>query len=408
MAFAPPLVGLTADQSAPEVVADVRPRQLQRLWRGFSRGLVAVVRFVKRLFGGLFWGIERVVSLIALAALLAGVAAIPLVNFWALGAMLEAEGAVARTGKLRAGFPLRRAAARVGGMALGLALFLLPLQLLAGFAADAAIVDAEGLVARRLARGTAVAGVVVFAHLLLAVLRGGRLRDFVRPIANVRGFARACRKKGGFSELLMPLESLLRDVRPWRTWKTGFVGAGGVLAWTVVPTTLYAAADQARGPQLLLTVVGGICLAVVLSWVPILQAGYARDPGWRQFGRLGEARMLFARSPMLWTGVLLLGFAGSLVLYLFKIATPPRDAVWLMTPFFVLVIYPVRVLAGWVYARASRRETLPWRAWRYGWGGACVVVTLFYVVLLFFTRDIGAYGKLVLYQQPFLLVPSPF
>jgi hypothetical protein len=61
-----------------------------------------------------------------------------------------------------------------------------------------------------------------------------------------------------------------------------------------------------------------------------------------------------------------------------------------------------------VYARASRRETLPWRAWRYGWGGACIVVTLFYVVLLFFTRDIGAYGKLVLYQQPFLLVPSPF
>jgi lipid-A-disaccharide synthase-like uncharacterized protein len=111
---------------------------------------------------------------------------------------------------------------------------------------------------------------------------------------------------------------------------------------------------------------------------------------------------------MLWTLVFLLGYGGSLVLYLFKTIAPPRDALWLMTPFFVLVIYPVRLFAGWVYARASRQERLPRAVWRYGWSGACVVATVFYVVLLFFTRDIGAYGKLVLYQQPFLLVPSPF
>ena len=373
-----------------------------------AKPVVWGLRLARRGIRGVFWGIGVGCSLLSLGALLAGVAAIPVLNLWALGALLDAEGAVARCGRLRAGFPLRRAAARLGGMAVGLALFLVPLQVLAGFAADAAIVDADGLVARRLARATWVAAAVVFVHLLLALFQGGRLRDFFRPLNNLRGLVRAFRSRGGLAKAVAPLEQLIRDLRPWSSWQTGLVGAGGAFAWTLVPTTLYAAADSVRGPAIVVTIVGGICLAVVLSWLPILQAGYARDRSWRRFGSLREARELFARCPMLWTLVFLLGYGGSLVLYLFKIITPPRDALWLMTPFFVLVIYPVRLFAGWVYARASRQERLPWMAWRYGWSGACVVATVFYVVLLFFTRDIGAYGKLVLYQQPFLLVPSPF
>lgn len=395
--------------SAATEAAELAHRSLlKRLGEALRWGITVALRCVWRLFRGVGWVLGRVGSLLSLAAVLAGVAAIPILNLWALGAMLEAEGEVARTGRLRAGFPLRRAAARLGGMAVGWALFLLPLQLLAGFAADAAIIDAGGQTARRLAVATGVGAGVVFVHLLLAMLRGGRLRDFFRPIANVRGFWKACRTRGGLADAAEPWEDLLRQLKPWRNWKMGLVGGAGALAWTLLPTTLYAAADQARGPQVLLTVIGGLCLAVVLSWLPILQAGYARDRSWRRFGSLRESRLLFARTPMAWTFVLLLGFAGSLVLYLFKIATPPRDAVWLMTPFFVLVIYPVRLLAGWAYARASRRQVLPWAAWRYGWGALSVAVCVFYVLLLFFTRDIGAYGKLVLYQQPFFLVPSPF
>lgn len=372
------------------------------------RVAVGAARLAWRGIRGVFWGVGVVGSLLSLAALLAGIAAIPVLNLWALGALLEAEGEVARTGRLRAGFPLRRAAARLGGMAVGVMLFLLPLQVLAGFAADAAIVDADGLVARRLARATAIAAVVVFVHLVLALFQGGRLRDFFRPINNVRGLVRAFRRRDGVATAVAPLEQLVRDLRPWIGWRTGLVGAGGALAWTLVPTTLYAAASSVRGPAVLVTILGGLCLAVVLSWLPILQAGYARDRCWRRFGSLRDVRELFAKCPALWTLVFLFGYGGSLVLYLFKIVTPPRDALWLMTPFFVLVIYPVRLAAGWVYARASRQEQLPWVVWRYGWSGVCVALTVFYVLLLFFTRDIGAYGKLVLYQQPFLLVPSPF
>ena len=371
-------------------------------------GVAWVFRGVGRCIRGVFWAISRGVSLVALAALLAGVAAIPVLNVWALGALLEAEAAVARTGRLRCGFPLRRAAARLGGMLLGAAVFLLPLQFLAGFAADAVIVDPDGMVTRRLARATWIAAAAVGTHLLLAVLRGGRFRDFFRPIANLRGGWRILRGRVRLDEAVKPLQGMFADLQPWATWRTGLVGGLGVLAWTLVPTTLYAAADAARGPAIIVTILGGLLLAAVLTWVPILQAGYARDRSWRCFGRLAEARLLFARCPLLWTLVFFFGYAGSLVLYLFKIIAAPQDAVWLMTPFFILVTYPVRLAAGWVYARASQRETLPWAAWRYGWGAVSVLLVGFYVVLLFFTRDIGAYGKLVLYQQPFLLVPTPF
>jgi len=371
-------------------------------------GAAWVLRGVGRGIRGVFWAISRGVSLVALAALLAGVAAIPVLNVWALGALLEAEGAVARTGRLRCGFPLRRAAARLGGLVAGTAVFLLPLQFLAGFAADAAIVDPDGVVARRLARATSIAAAVVFAHLLLALLRGGRFRDFFRPIANLRGVWRILRGRLQFDEALKPLHVMFAELRPWKTWRAGLVGGLGVFAWTLVPTTLYAAADAARGPAIIITIVGGVMLAVVLTWAPILQACYARDRSWRCFGRLADARLLFARCPLLWTLVFFFGYAGSLILSLFKIVAPPQDAVWLMTPFFILVTYPVRLAAGWVYARASGRETLPWAAWRYGWGAVSVLLVGFYVVLLFFTRDIGAYGKLVLFQQPFLLVPTPF
>src|SRR6516162_3382101 len=54
-------------------------------------------------------------------------AAIPLLQFMSLGYLLEACGRVASTGRLREGFIGVRQAARVGGMALGTWLVLLPL-----------------------------------------------------------------------------------------------------------------------------------------------------------------------------------------------------------------------------------------------------------------------------------------
>ena len=66
--------------------------------------------------------------MIIVAVMLAVLAAIPLINFLALGYLLEAEGRVARTGKLRYALPLLPLAPRLGSIALGIWLWLWPVR----------------------------------------------------------------------------------------------------------------------------------------------------------------------------------------------------------------------------------------------------------------------------------------
>ncbi|NCY02842.1 MAG: hypothetical protein EBX36_08015 [Planctomycetia bacterium] len=102
----------------------------------------------------------------------------------------------------------------------------------------------------------------------------------------------------------------------------------------------------------LVSVVGGILLAVTLMWAPFLQARYAATGRLAAFLDLGAVREWFRRAPlaMLAAIVLLLGL--TLPLHLLKVAVPPRDAVWLLTPLFVLLILPGRLAVGWAAARA--------------------------------------------------------
>src|SRR6218665_467856 len=96
------------------------------------------------------WLVRAVFGLGSLVLLLAILAAIPIVNIAALGYLLEVEGRVARTGKIRNGFLLLDVAPRLGAIALGVYLWILPLRLVASARADAQIIDAGGPIARNL------------------------------------------------------------------------------------------------------------------------------------------------------------------------------------------------------------------------------------------------------------------
>src|SRR5262245_36568706 len=97
---------------------------------------------VRRAFGFIGWTIRSLFGIVSLVLMLAVVAAIPIVNFLALGYLLEVEGRVARSGRLRDAFPLVDLAPRLGSMVLGMLLWLVPLRLLAGAAADARLIEA--------------------------------------------------------------------------------------------------------------------------------------------------------------------------------------------------------------------------------------------------------------------------
>src|SRR5690606_25144392 len=117
---------------------------------------------------------------------LAVVAAIPILNFLALGYLLEAEGRVARSGRLRDGFPLLDVAPRFGSIALGFWLWLLPLRLLADAVYEARWIDPASRATQRLERLLPILTAMVTVHLCLALARGGSLGCFFRPLKNIR------------------------------------------------------------------------------------------------------------------------------------------------------------------------------------------------------------------------------
>ena len=139
------------------------------------------------------WLVGLAAGLTSLVALLAVLAAIPIVNLFALGYMLEGEGRVARPGRLRDGVPLAMMLPRLGAIAWGTWAWILVVRLVSGAAADASLIDPGGPTAAAWRRAATITAVLVGVHLLLAWHAGGSLLAFVRPLRNLRVFVRAVR-----------------------------------------------------------------------------------------------------------------------------------------------------------------------------------------------------------------------
>jgi len=355
------------------------------------------------------WMVRVGFGLASLTLLLAVIAAIPLVNFLALGYLLEVEGRMGRTGKLRYAFPLLGWAPRFGSIVVGLAAWLFPLSLLAGAAADAEVIAPGGLIARRLAALKLVAVVLVTGHLLLALARGGSLGCFVRPLKNLTWLIGRLRRGDYWETAEAHVREFIAGMRLKHHFWLGIRGYAGAMVWLAAPTALLAVLKQTdQGGQVVLTLLGGVQLMIVFAWVPFLQARFATENRWRAMFELGAIRELFCRSPFFWLTAVVLIYTLALPMYLFKIASPPRDAMWGLTLVFIASIYPARVLTGWAYHRAAVRTRRAWFGWRWICRTAMLPLLFMYVFLLFFTQTFGEHGKLVLFEHHAFLLPSPF
>ena len=99
-----------------------------RLWTTIwaPAGLAELPSPLRHPVAATVWSVRALFGIVSLIVLLAILAAIPLVNFLVLGYLLEAEGRLARTGKLRGAIPLLSIAPRLGSdrlvrLAVGLA-----------------------------------------------------------------------------------------------------------------------------------------------------------------------------------------------------------------------------------------------------------------------------------------------
>lgn len=356
------------------------------------------------------WLVQNGLGILALLALWSIVAAIPIVQILALGYLLEVQGRVARSGRLRDAFPMLEVAPRLGSLVLGVGFWLLPLMFVASYAADAALIDPGSRAAKNWQTARMVAGLVVAIHLCLALARGGRFSCFFRPVKNLRFFLGRLRSPE--SDFWRSAERNVRDyVARWRLghlFSLGFRGLIGAFAWLAVPTFLFAAADQPEGGWILVTVLGGVLLMLTLSWLPFLQARFAAENRLRAFFELRSIRLAFRQAPLAFVLAMLGVYLLALPLYLSKVILPPQDAVVLLTPLFIISISPAKVLSGWAYHRGTRKTEPARFAWRWLARGLMLPVLAAYVFLLFFTQFIGAQGKWVLFQHHAFLLPVPF
>jgi hypothetical protein len=358
----------------------------------------------KRISHGIASVSEWIFGAIAIIVGLSVLAALPILQFLSLGYLLEANGRVARSGRLRDGFVGIHHAARLGSIVLGIWLVLLPLRLVASFARAAQIIEPDGPTARGWKMGLIVLTVLIGLHIVAACSRGGKLRYFLWPFKNPFWLVRRLWRGGYYAEARDAVWDFVVALRlPYYFW-LGLRGFGGTLAWLVLPVTLIVLGRQAP----LLGFVGVLTLGVVVLYLPFLQARFAAE---NRFGALFAWRAIrrqFRRAPLAWLFALLITLAFALPLYLLKIELVPREAAWLPSLFFVIFIFPARLLTGWAYAR-SLRQAKPCH-WFFRWTSrlAMLPMVAFYVLIVYLSQYIAWAGIASLYEQHAFLLPVPF
>lgn len=355
------------------------------------------------------WVVRTLFGLASLTLLLAVAAAVPLVNFWTLGYLLDVEGRVARSGKVRASFPLLGLAPRFGSIVLGTWLCLLPMRLLSSAAAQAQLIDPGGRVASRWQFACTLTIWLMTAHLCFALARGGSLTCFIRPIKNVRWLWARWRDRDYWDRASKAIGQFVGGLNARTYYSQGWRGFLGTMAWLFVPSALYVSLRDIEKPgQIILTLIGGLVLWLTLMWAPLIQARFAAENRLTTFLEWRAAREMFRRAPFAWLFAIVLTYVLALPLYLFKALSPPADAMWFITIIFIVTIFPTKVALGWAYGRSMKRTERAWWPWR--WMAKTLLFALvgIYVVLLFLTPTIGEHGRRVIFEHHALLLPVPF
>ncbi|MEQ9411938.1 MAG: hypothetical protein RIK87_29760 [Fuerstiella sp.] len=452
-ASSPALQWESVSESRPDAAilqeaSEQRPWEKIRLGPGEFPG-------IRRPFRSLWWLLQVVLGIGFLFPLLAGLAAIPGLSLVSLGMMLEAEADVGRSGRLRDGFPLLAVSTRVATMALMIFLFLLPVIGASSMAsAQQVVTRLSGLPQSGWSTGTLVIQVIVFCFLLLSIANGGSFGRFFWPFRRRPGL-----KKGLFiaATILITLiistvqpaflvlyaagwmigvswrnardlysgirsgdypaavnywtERLLQLFRPWHHFKIALKGAAGALCWLAVPTALLGTASTAphatAGPAELVSLLGGILMIPVAAWLPLLQCHQAATGRFGAIFDVRTAREIICRVPLRWAVATILLYGLAIPLYLSKVVLPPADAFWLFTPLFILVIYPTRILMGWVYGTGVQQPRRRTRLIRWPTKVFMVPLLGLYSLILFVVPLISEAGPRAMFENHAFLLPVP-
>lgn len=361
-----------------------------------------------RVADGLMSAWEWCFGVVSMIVILAFLATVPILNLMSLGYLLEVSGRIARTGKFTQGFVGIRKAARIGSIVAGAWLMFLPLRLLSDAWQSAWLIDPESVQTRNLWVVTMIATVAVSLHVAWACYRGGRLRHFLWP-APIK-FFRTIFHGGMVTQAREGTLAFMKELHLWHYFSMGARGFIGTLIWLLVPVLWMIGARQINEPgtAFVVSLPGMLVFAFVLLYLPFLQARFAAENRFKALFEVRAIRQLFRQAPMAWWFALFITLLFALPLYLLKIEMIDREIAWLPSLFFVIFIFPARILSGWAVAVAKRREQPAHFVWRWMSRLAAIPVVVSYIFFMYLFLYISWRGADSLLEQHAFLVPVPF
>jgi hypothetical protein len=382
------------------------------LTSNFEKRLTARMRFLSGCLS--FSG--RAISMVLV---LSFVATIPVLQFASLGYILESSGRVARGEPWGRCFPGVKQFGLIVRCAVWVFLTWLPVWFLTDLGYSSELIQPGSVQAARLRTLARAVSILWVLWVAWAIARGGRWYHFLWP-QPIR-FAKKIFSFDFWRELESRWWDFLVSLEFWRLWKLGFKASVGALIWLAIPALAILIAlngasqvqPQQQGGLALLGLFGALGMAWVLQYLPGLQIQLARQsPSSQQ--RLGhmwerkEVRAAFLRAPLSFALAQGLFYAMSIPLYVLRIEKIPEQLWFGLAIVFVTAMFPAKLLLGWAWRNAQRRENsahwaLRWIAWVPMLGAIGVYIGFLYLGK--FTAWEG--GASLLLQHAFL-PPVPF
>jgi len=199
-------------------------------------------------------------------------------------------------------------------------------------------------------------------------------------------------------------------LRPLHHFWLGLKAALGAIVWLAIPTGLlvaFSAPGRTDPVYAVLSFLGGALMIPVAAWLPFLQTHQAVTGRFRSIFDIKAARERIARVPLTWMLSTIVLYVMTLPLHLSKIKLPPADAFLIVTPFFILLTYPARIIVGWAYHRGSQPRQRAWFGLRWGIKTLMVPVLAAYAFILFLTPAVSELGKAAPLENHAFLSPAP-
>lgn len=359
-----------------------------------------------------FWFIHVAFGTGCLVMVLALLAAIPGLNILTLGYLVDPQKRVAESGRLRDGFPMMVLAPRLGVIVFFSLLFLIPIRIQATRVSDAAVI--LGATHERVLQmqfNLRILQAIIAVHLMLAIARGGLVGCFLRPIKNVIWFIRKTFTPRGREEMSTGIEQVLQVVRPVHHFWIGLKAFFGAVLWLLIPTGLmvaFSAPDRTAPIFGLLSFIGVLLMIPVSAQLPMLQVHQAVTGRFRDIFSISAARRVIRNAPLSWMLTTVLMYVMTFPLYLTKIKLLPADAMFVLTPFFIVLTYPSRVLVAWAYHRGMKQIRPAWFPFRWSIRLLMIPLLAFHAGLVFLTPFVSELGKTAPLENQAFLGPVPY